>query len=184
MDDIPTIIGINLKKIRKNKQMTLETLSQISGVSISMLGEIERGVTNPTITILWKIADGLKISLSDLIQQHEPDISVVYQKDAAASLIGDSYKILSLFKFDADKKFEVFCKLLEPGAYFESEGHRFGVEEYLFICGGTLTLNVGNKEYLLSQGDAIRFSGENIHSYHNQGETTVSAFTILYYASE
>ncbi len=53
MESINRNISINLKMIRKEKGLTLEDLSSISGVSKSMLGEIERGSTNPTILVLY-----------------------------------------------------------------------------------------------------------------------------------
>lgn len=184
MQEITSIIGTNLKNIRKTRQLTLENLSKLTGVSISMLGELERGITNPTVTILWKIADGLKISFSDLIKVDSPPVSLVYHKDAKISFDGEGFKIFSLFHFDPHKKTEILYKVLEPGAFLESEGHRVGVEEYVLICDGNMLLRVGEDQYTLSKGDAIKFNGHVKHSYRNTGNNTVSAYTILYYPSD
>lgn len=56
MEKINTIISNNIKMIRKKRKMSLDNLSEITGVSKSMLGQIERGESNPTIAVLWKIA--------------------------------------------------------------------------------------------------------------------------------
>ena len=80
MEDINKNISNNLKLIRKGKGLTLEDLAGISGVSKSMLGEIERGGTNPTILVLWKIAEGLKIPLTKLIED-EIEEPIIVRKD-------------------------------------------------------------------------------------------------------
>jgi transcriptional regulator with XRE-family HTH domain len=184
MDDITTVIGTNLKNLRKERQLSLESLSQLTGVSISTLGEIERGVTNPTITNLWKIADGLKISLTELIREDSPSISIVYHGGADVNVDGDGLKIYSLYKFDPRKKFEIYYKVFEPGASTEASAHRKGMEEYILICEGTMALQVGEKEYTLSKGDAIRIDGHINHSYRNPESVQVCAYVILYYGNE
>lgn len=181
MEDIKSIVGRNLKEIRKNKQLTLENLSKITDVSTSMLGEIERGVTNPTITVLWKIADGLKIAFTDLIKEDKPPVSVVYEKDAKVSIDGEGFKILSMFNFDPTKKFEIYYKTLKPGASYDSKGHNAGIEEYILICEGTMNLKIDDKNYILSKGDAINFNGNSYHCYKNKGDSLLSAYMILYY---
>lgn len=181
VDDITSIVGNNLKDLRKSRHLTLECLSEITGVSISMLGEIERGMTNPTITILWKIADGLKIPFSELLAVEKESVEIIRRAEAGSVLNVDEVMIRAMFGFDPDKKFEVLLKTFEPGAVLKSAGHRNGVEEYLLICGGTLTLEVGDNQVNLAEGDAIRFDGTLAHTYRNQGNSQVNAFTILYY---
>lgn len=50
-------IGKNLQEIRKSRGLSLDQVSEMSGVSKGMLGQIERGESNPTISVLWKIVD-------------------------------------------------------------------------------------------------------------------------------
>lgn len=183
MEDIKSIIGTNLKIIRKKKQLTLEALSKITDVSISMLGEIERGITNPTITVLWKIADGLKIPFTDLIQEEKASVSIVYNKDAKPIIDDSGFKISSLFNFDPEKKIEIYYKTIEPGSFHESNGHITGIEEYIMICDGTMSLQIGDEIYILSKGDSINFNGNVYHCYKNAGNHTLSAYMILYYGS-
>ncbi|WP_333861852.1 helix-turn-helix domain-containing protein [Clostridium sp.] len=184
MEDIKSIIGINLKNIRKKRQLTLEMLSKLTNVSISMLGEIERGITNPTITVLWKIVDGLKIPFTDLINEEKPPISVVYNTDAKIIINESGFKLFSLFNFDPVKKIEIYYKILEPGSSYESKGHAVGIEEYILICDGTMTLQIGDKIYVLSKGDSINFKGSVYHSYKNKDTLALNAYMILYYRTD
>lgn len=181
MDEITSVIGSNLKKLRKDRHLTLEMLSQLTGVSTSMLGEIERGATNPTIGIVWKIADGLKISLSELIREEQPSVTLVRRQDAGTYKTGEGFDIFSLHNFDPEKKLEILYKVLQPGASFISEGHRKGIEEYLLIVEGTLQLQIGEQSFTLQQGDSIRFTGDIRHVYHNPGKVPLQAFTLMYY---
>ena len=61
-------IGKQLKKTRQNRNMTLDELAEVTGVSKPMLGQIERGQSAPTVTTLWKIATGMKIPFSSFLQ--------------------------------------------------------------------------------------------------------------------
>ncbi len=56
--DVNKIIAQNVKKLRKKRKLTLDAASEITGVSRSMLAQIEKGDVNPTISVLWKIANG------------------------------------------------------------------------------------------------------------------------------
>ena len=86
MKNIGLIVAENLKRLREERKLSLEAVAKSSGVSKSMLGQIERGVTNPTISILWKIAHGLKISFTSLMMRPETDVELV-RRSAIAPLV-------------------------------------------------------------------------------------------------
>ncbi len=62
MDAIQDIIAKNLVKLRKHRNLTLDQVSELTGVSKAMLAQIEKGKSSPTVTTLWKIANGLQVS--------------------------------------------------------------------------------------------------------------------------
>ena len=62
MEKLNFVISQNLKRIREDMHWSLDKLSQETGVSKSMLGQIERGESNPTVATVWKISNGLKVS--------------------------------------------------------------------------------------------------------------------------
>ncbi|MFQ3860388.1 helix-turn-helix transcriptional regulator [Staphylococcus shinii] len=71
MKEINDIIAENLKLFRKQNGYSLEYLSVLTEVSKTMLGQIERKESIPSITTLWKIANGLKVSFAELTQDNE-----------------------------------------------------------------------------------------------------------------
>lgn len=58
MDAMSSRISENLRQIRKEKKLSLDSMAEQTGVSKSMLGQIERGESSPTVATLWKIATG------------------------------------------------------------------------------------------------------------------------------
>ena len=66
--DVTKCIAANVKAIREKKKLTLDSAAQATGVSRSMLAQIEKGDVNPTISVLWKIANGYTVSFTALVE--------------------------------------------------------------------------------------------------------------------
>ncbi len=73
MEDLTLLVAQNLKRIRDEKKLSLDKLSELTGVSKSMLGQIERGDSSPTISTIWKISSGLKVPFTALLNAPQPD---------------------------------------------------------------------------------------------------------------
>jgi len=181
MENINNSISKNLKQIRKEKGLTLEDLSAISGVSKSMLGEIERGSTNPTILVLWKIADGLKIPLTMLIKEEELDYSLVRKYELKAVEKKAEYCIYSVFPYYDLHKSEILKLEIAPQSKLSNSGHMNGVDEYIFVVKGNVKIILDNEEFVLHEGDSIRFKGELPHEFINCYDSTVNLINILNY---
>lgn len=181
MENINYSISKNLKQIRKEKGLTLEELSEISGVSKSMLGEIERGSTNPTILVLWKIADGLKIPLTRLIKEEELDYTIVRNYQLKVIDKEAEYCIYSVFPYYDLHKSEILKLEISPHSKLSNSGHMNGIDEYIFVIKGDIKLILENEEFILHEGDSIRFKGELPHEFINCYESTVNLINILNY---
>ena len=77
MEDLTLLIAQNLKRIREEKRLSLDRLAELTGVSKSMLGQIERGESSPTVATVWKISNGLKVSFTALLSSPQSDTIVV-----------------------------------------------------------------------------------------------------------
>ncbi|CAN7533237.1 XRE family transcriptional regulator [Peribacillus frigoritolerans] len=182
MEEINFIIANNLKAIRESKKLSLEKVAELTGVSKTMIGQIERGGSSPTITTIWKIANGLKISFSSLINSPQPDTKIVL-KSEIQSLSEDNgkYRVYPHFPFEDEKRFEVYSVEIEKGGFLSSDSHREGTEEYITVFEGEVTVRVNNEEYTVRNGDSIRFKADRPHAYHNSGDTITRLSMILYY---
>jgi XRE family transcriptional regulator, regulator of sulfur utilization len=182
MDDINTNISKNLKQIRREKGLTLEGLSSGTGVSKSMLGEIERGTTNPTISVLWKIAEGLKMPLTRLFEDKGREYDHV--KANQMKLMNDSNgcSIYSIFPYYDAHKSEMLNLVLQPGAVLSNIGHMNGIDEYIHVLKGQVKLVLHEEALLLSEGDSVRFNGALAHEFTNQEDEEAVLLNVLYYS--
>ncbi len=176
-------IGKILKKIRFDRDLTLDNVAALTSVSKTMLGQIERGVSVPTISVLWKIAKGLQISLSTLLneptQQYEAvdiihDLKPIYDEDGKMILY-------NIFPFNPLSGFEYFYIILEPGAQHSSEAHRNITEEYVVVTEGTLTLQVEHQTFTLTAPAKINFHANVYHQYSNATSSRVVFQNIMKY---
>ncbi|SDD33601.1 Cupin domain protein [Paenibacillus sp. UNCCL117] len=177
-------IGRNLQAIRKSRNLSLDQASEITGVSKAMIGQIERGESNPTITIIWKIVNGLHISFTSLIQEDEPQVRVVRLKDLSPFEEDNGlYRTFPVFPFDQQKKFEIYYVEMDPGCVQHSEAHNEGVEEYIMLTEGELSVSVRQENHLLKPGDAIHFIADQPHSYENVSGGKTAYQVVIYYPS-
>lgn len=79
--DLGQQIGANLKQLRTERGLTLGQLSSLAGISKAMLSELEKGNANPTINTLWKIANGLKVPYTRLMEGAEPTATLVRREE-------------------------------------------------------------------------------------------------------
>ena len=66
--DVTQVVAGNARRIREQKKLTLDAAAAATGVSRSMLAQIEKGEVNPTISVLWKMANGYKVSFTSLME--------------------------------------------------------------------------------------------------------------------
>lgn len=181
MEEIHIKIGKKLNIIRKNKGLSLDKLAEITGVSKSMLGQIERGESIPTVTTLWKIANGLNLSFSSFVE--EDDMISLVSTENIKPLVdeGGKYRVYPIFPFDSRKQFEIFIMELERDYQHHSEIHASGVEEYIVVSEGILEIGINEEIYEVKKGEAIRLPVDSPHYYRNSSNTTTRATLIIYY---
>lgn len=175
-------IGKRLKKARQNRNMTLDELAEVTGVSKPMLGQIERGQSSPTVTTLWKIATGMKIPFSSFLQEQEAEYTVVdlQERDVLIEENG-AMKVYTLFAFDPIRSCEAFYIEFESGCKHMSDKHNDGVEEYIFVVHGKLDMVLNNTKISLKETQAIRFEANIPHSYLNPYEDICIVYNLIFY---
>jgi transcriptional regulator with XRE-family HTH domain len=182
MKDPSSNISATLKKVRFERGLTLEDTSNLTGVSKAMLGQIERGESNPTISTLWKISTGLRVSFSELlsseINDYEPmnleELEPVYESDGKMMLY-------DVFPFNPISGFEYFYIKLLPGAKHISTPHENSINEYIIVTKGTLKLTVDKNTFELKAPSALSFKANIEHSYSNPYDEEVIFQNIVKY---
>lgn len=182
MKDLNSVIGNRLRDIRSKRNLSLDEVAKFTGVSKAMLGQIERGQSNPTVSTLWKIATGLKVSFSLFIDENNEDLKVIYQQDINPIIEDNSrMRLYPIFPFDANKGFEIFTIELDPGCNHVSTPHNDGVEEYIIVTEGQIEIVINNEEFILEKGNSIRFRANKPHTYKNVSEEKAEFQNIILY---
>ena len=81
MDTMNAIVAKNIRRLREENRLSMEELAKLSGVSKSMLAQIERGDGNPTISTLWKISNGMKVPFDALTVRPKASYEIVKTSD-------------------------------------------------------------------------------------------------------
>lgn len=181
--DVTNVVAINTKAIREQKKLTLDAAAQLTGVSRSMLAQIEKGDVNPTISVLWKIANGYKVSFTSLVEKPADDVTVIRQCDQTPLKEDADGRYLNypVFAFDEKTLFETYRIVIQPAGALSAQPHLKSSEEYITVFAGELELGVAGAHFRLSKGDAIRFAADVPHTYRNTGSETVELSMLIFY---
>ncbi|MGI6535711.1 MAG: helix-turn-helix domain-containing protein [Eggerthellaceae bacterium] len=173
--EVNQIIGENVKRLRTERNLSLGKLADACGVSKVMISQIEKGGANPTINTLWKIAGGLGVTYSALLEEKEPETQVVRYSEAAMQADEDGgYRLLCYFPSTPSRDFELFQCELDAGCTHVTDGHPSHSREFVLVTRGTLDIAIGQERYSLQAGDCAGFDATQRHEYANTtGETTV-----------
>lgn len=171
MDYLNTNIAKNLRRIRQSRQLSLDKLANETGISKSMLGQIERGEANPTITTIGKLISGLRVDFMDLIGT-PPEKNFIIRRGTLSptKFVQGAYKNYVYFPYGDDHPFEIYNIEIEPRSSYSCSSHGENTCEYLLVLDGTLRLESDNDEYILERGDAIKFNTDCAHTYYNDSD--------------
>ena len=135
-----------------------------------MLGQIERGESNPTVATIAKNVDGIRVPFEELIYPKTDSVVIIDNEKLPIYKAEEGvYQVRSIFPYDRHRNFEVYEAMVEPGeecASFLTEG---SFCEYIMVVQGVLTLATTDGTYEVSANHAIRLDAESDHSYHNKG---------------
>lgn len=181
MNDLTVVIGSNLAQLRRKKNLSLDKLAELSGVSKAMLGQIERAESNPTVNTLWKIASGLRVPFNRLMATNKPPAELVRFSEIESINDADGMTIFPQFSFNQENHFEIFLITLAPHCSHSSDPHDVNSEEYVLLIDGNLEIEVGVQNFQLTTGDAIHFQSDQPHTYRNPTDRMVRFQNIIYH---
>ena len=184
MEEINSVVSANLRRLRVEKKLSLDAVARLTGVSKSMLNQIERGDVNPTISTVWKIANGFRVSFTELMTRPEVEIEVV-DKALLQPLTEDEgrYRNYPMFPYDNSRRFEIYFIELDEGACLKAEAHPTSTQEFITVFEGTLEIAVGERNLTIGAGSGVRFKADQPHEYRNNGDGICRLSMVIYYPS-
>ena len=158
MEDINAVLAENLRRMRENRRLSLDAVARLTGVSKSMLGQIERGEVNPTVSTMWKIAGGLKVNFTALFQR-EQERAEELDIGSITPLLEDEgrYRDYPLFTTGDGQPFEILYIEIDPGSGLEAEPHPEGTQEFITVHSGAVEVYVDGETHCAAPNRALRF---------------------------
>lgn len=176
-----SMIGRNLRELRIRSGLNLAQASELTGVSKTMLSQIERSESVPTITVLWKIVNGLKIKFETLFITHDDEYVRNLQDVTPIISENKDVYIYNILPFAPLSGFDACCGIFKPQCDYTSIGHINGKMEYFIVTEGEIELITQNVSYLLKKNDFITFDPSFPHRYINHGSCDAILHMILCY---
>ena len=164
------MIGEKIKTKRKELGYSLKTLASLTELTPGFLSQIERDVSEPSITSLRKIADALEVAVFYFFIDAPKSNPVVRKNDRQKIVLPHSQMSYELLSPDLNRQMEMFMGQLEPGAKTCEEPLGQEGEEVIHVLKGKMWILIGEKEYDLEAGDTIYYDGYIPHQIINTGD--------------
>jgi transcriptional regulator with XRE-family HTH domain len=177
-------VAESLRKLRKDKRLSLDQLAAASGVSRAALSQIEGSRTNPTLSLLWKVAVGLGVPFQALLGSEQNGRPQVLRAGDSTPLRSSDGRMESrlLSPAGATENSDVYELKLLPRGIQRSEPHGQGTTEVLIILTGALRVIVADETYDLAPGDSMFFRADVPHSYESRSSHDTRCINIISYA--
>jgi transcriptional regulator with XRE-family HTH domain len=163
-------LGRKVRSLRESRGMSLKDLAKQAGVSESFVSQIERGVANPSVASLRRLAEALGSSVGALFQGPETGGRLVRVQDRAR-LVDPARRWEDFLVTPREaKRLQVILSVIEPGEGSGDEPYSHDSdEECVLVLRGTLEFHVGDESYLLTKGDSLLFESRTAHWNRNPG---------------
>lgn len=179
----PPKFGGEILRARKDARLSLDELARRSGVSKSILSQIERDSTNPTIATVWRICAALERTPESLFRMGEEATSGVALLTANATPEIQSEdgrcRLRILGAIETVERVQWYEFLAEPGGELVSSAHGAGSAEHLTVLEGTLTVTANGDVKSAGPGETLRYpTAQGPHAVRNTGEVPARAMMV------
>jgi transcriptional regulator with XRE-family HTH domain len=179
----PPRVGERLAALRQQEGLSLDELSRQAGVSKSMLSQIERAQANPTVAVVWRLANALGVGVGDLLgdpRASAPGLTTVPAHATPALKSPDGLcELRILGPIELAGQFEWYELQVQAGGALESEPHEPGSREHLSVLSGALEVEAGAETSRVKAGETARYAVDRQHAIRNRGKATATALLVV-----
>ncbi len=177
-------VGARVRALREAMGLSLRDLAERCGVSAPMLSQVERGETSPTLAVAAKVAEGLELTLSQLLRLDEAAHVVVIRAKGRRRLRHAGHRVEELTPPLPGQRADVSLHSLEPGASTGGAGnppiHEPGSRETAVVLTGAVNLVIDGESHQLRQGDSVTFDADLAHHFTNHdGERPTTFIAVV-----
>jgi transcriptional regulator with XRE-family HTH domain len=177
-------LGGRVRQLRTARRWSLESLANASGVSRSMLSQIEREQANPTLAVTLRIARAFGLSLGELLEMPgaATTVNVIRAEDHTYHYRSDQdCRIRTLSPLNLEKDVEFYEIRLQPGGALRSAAHFAGTREFVTVQKGRISVESAGDTEELNAGDSASYRADVPHALTNAGKSESVAFLIVIY---
>jgi transcriptional regulator with XRE-family HTH domain len=170
----PEEIGLEIRDLRRARQLTIKELAVATSLSIGHLSEIERGLASPSVQALHDIAEALGVNISWFFHNGEGndgERDIVVRASNRRTLKFSSGITDELLSANLRGQLELLLSRFAPGASSGTKPYTHRGEEAGIVIRGSLELWVGERKFVLKEGDSFSFESTKPHKYSNPGDT-------------
>lgn len=175
-------LGERLRELRRARDWSLDELARASGVSRAALWQIEAHRSNPSMSVLWKIASGLGMPFSQLFGASGGEVMRQLRSETPALRSREGWLESRLVSPPGGLLgIELYELRLAARSTHEAAAHRAGTRELVAVLSGALRLRVGGETHELGPGDSIVFPADRPHAYENPGQAEARYHDLIVY---
>jgi XRE family transcriptional regulator, regulator of sulfur utilization len=174
-------VGRTIQRLRQAYNLSLGHLAEQSGVSKSIISQIERNEANPTLATIWRLSQALETSIEDILQDDTKTSKIEVLSSASTPIImsEDGLCVLRVLgPIDTVEWLQWYEFTAEPGGKLISSPHEIGSKEHLTVIEGSLTVECGDESTQINAGETIRFRGDLPHTITNSSSQTTKAWMV------
>lgn len=179
----PAAIGARVRALREAMGLSLRDLAERSSVGAATLSQVERGESSPTLAVAARIAEGLELSLSQLLRIDETRHVVVVRRGSGRRSSRGGHEIEELTPPLPGQRADVSIHRLGPGASTGGAGdppiHEPGSRETVVVLEGGIELVVDGEVHRLEPGDSATFDADLPHHLRNPGEAPSRLLAVI-----
>lgn len=163
-------LGKTVQRLRKAYSLSLSELSEQSGVAKSIISQIERNETNPTLATIWRLSQALDVSIDRFLKsaEDEPFLEKSTRADTPVLTSDDGRCTLTIIGWIKTVEWlQWYDFRAEPGGALESDPHQRGSVECLSVIDGELEVEVGGSAERVQAGETLRYRCDRTHVIRN-----------------
>ncbi len=181
----PSIAGLNLgeriQELRLERKLSIRAVARLSGISLNALSKIERNLTSPSISTLYKIAEALDVPLVTFFQdlsQRKPVAFCKKEERIKLPFLRGLWEGLGCEKFAGG--IEPFLLTLEAGGGSGRFLMFHSGDEFVYCLEGQIEYEVEGERYLLEAGDSLMILAYRRHRWRNAGKEPCKVLIVLF----
>ena len=164
-------IGKKINQFRKEKKLTIKEFSDLSGISTALVSQLERGIGNPTLSVLRQVCRTLEISMSSLFFEEIDNASLICRSS-------ERERIYNLTPGPLKSNVGLLLMSLNPHSETNEGFSQHFEEEIAYLVEGNATIVFEDEAFELRQGDTVRILPSRKHKLRNDTAKPVQVMFI------